>query len=147
MILSTIGLISVYLQKFGQGLRLQMREILPHIHFTMGIYLYVPEILKSIKLQKCSHNSQNHSLYKVWRENYNISCLFSNVWQKYNTKIDCNVTVQSFDNCAFLHDLQVPEIITKIRMQHVHANYVSKASANRPKWKRIKRKCTHIFLN
>ena len=43
MIVPTIDLISVCMQKFGQGLILQMRKMLSHIHLTMGYTCMIPK--------------------------------------------------------------------------------------------------------
>ena len=58
---------------------------------------------------------------KFGQQNYIISYLCSNVWQKFNIEFTYNFIVQSLGACTYLHGLQAPEANAKICMHNVHA--------------------------
>ena len=136
LILSKIDLISAWLQKFGQGLILELLEMLLHIHLTMCHTCMAPKSGRQTP-KIAPTTAKTVFCVKLAHQNCNISCLCSNVWRKCNVKITYNVIVQSFDKWSYLHVLQVPEVNAKNCMQHVDANCVPKTNPRRPKWKRF----------
>ena len=138
LILHKIDLNSACFQKFGEGSILEMFKILLHIHLIMIHTCMAPKFGRQTP-KITPTTAKTIFCAKFGQQNYNISCLCSNVWQKCNVKIACNVIVQSFDNCAYLYGLQAPEANAKICMHNVHASCVPKTNARRPKWKKIPR--------
>ena len=136
LILPKIDLNSAWLQKFGQVVILTIPKILLHIHFAMGYTCLAPQFgMQTPRI--ASTSAKTVFCAKFGHQNYNISCLCSNVWQKFNVMITCNVIVQSLGWCSYLHGLQTPEANAKVCMHNLHAGWAPKTNSCGPKWKRI----------
>ena len=86
LILPKIDLNSARFQKFGQDVILEIRKMLLRIRLTTGHTCMAPEFgRKTLKI--VSTAAKTVFCAKFGQQNYNISCLCSNVWQK------CNVII------------------------------------------------------
>ena len=120
-----------FVQKFGQGLILELLKILLHNHLTIWHTCMAPKSgWQTPKIAPAT--AKTVFCVKLAHQNCNISCLCSNVWRKCNVKITYNIIVQSFDKCPYLHVLQVLEVNAKTCMRHVDANCVPKTNPHRP---------------
>ena len=109
LILPKIDLNSAWFQKFGQFVILSIPKILLHIHLATGHTCLAPEFGGQTP-KIVSTSSKTVFCAKFGHQNYNISCLCSNVWQKCNVITTCNFIGQSLGGCSYLHGLQAPEV-------------------------------------
>ena len=136
LILHKIDRNSAWFQKFGEGSILEMFKMLLHIHLIMIHTCMAPKFgWQTPKIDPTT--AKTVFCAKFGQQNCQISCLYSNVWQKCNVEITCNVIVQSFENCTYLHDFQASEVNAKICMHNVHVSWVPETNVSRPKWKRF----------
>ena len=148
--LPQIGLISAYVWKFGKVLLLRLGWMLLHNHLALAHTFTAPKFGRQTPNITCT-TVKTVLCGKFGGQISIISCLCSNVWQKCNVKITCNIIPQSVNKCAYLHRLQAPEDHARICVHNLHANNVAKTNPVGPKCKTnfppvLNKKLLVIFL-
>ena len=136
MQIAKIGLFFAYFQKFGQGAILQMFKMLLRLHFAMR-HTCMPPNSGGQTPKIAPTTAETVFCAKFESQNYKISCLCSNVSQKFNVEITCNIISQSFGKCTYLYGIQASQAHARICTRNVHANNVAERIQSGQSAKRI----------